>query len=144
MSIQQAIITLVSAMISGVVATIVTLMVSSHKENVKIKKDLVDDIFGYRYQIANNSNNAQINLDINQNQFSRAMNRIPIVFDGNNAVMSAYDKFYDTLTITDAKERSFKSDEALIDLLKELCKAAGIKCSNWNDSRFKRTFSVQK
>ena len=34
------------------------------------------------------------------------------------------------------------TDDVLITLLKTMCKSAGIKCNDWNDSRFTRVFKV--
>lgn len=59
-------------------------------------------------------------------------------------VCNYYNNIYDTLSIFNPEERRVKSDEALIDLLKQMCKAAHVKCNNWNDSRFKRVCRISK
>lgn len=141
MSIQQAIITLVGAIISGVLATYITLAVNKRDEKIRVRQQLVDDIFGYKYQLSDSTGVTQI-LDINSKGFVRALNRIPIIFWEDAKVLNAYDKFYDTLSIADEQERKEKSDEELINLLKALCKASKIDCDNWNDSRFKRVFKI--
>lgn len=140
MSVQQAIITLIGAIISGVLATCITIFINHRNEKIRLKQQVVDDIFGFKYQLSNVSTSGI--FDIYSKGFIRAMNRIPIVFHDEKIVLSAYDKFYDMAKIADPKERSDKMDEALIDLLKVLCHAANIKCDNWNDSRFKRTFGI--
>lgn len=140
MTIQQALITLAAAVISGVLATAITIVVNAYHERIRLKQALVDDIFGYKYQLSNQNSN----IDIYSQGFSRAMNRVPIIFDKDNNVLDAYDKFYDTLSIADPYEKQKKSDEALIVFLRQLCISAHIKCDNWNDSRFKRVFNVGK
>lgn len=140
MSAEQAIITLVAAVISGVLATIITIFINRYQELIRQKQDLVDDIFGFKYQLAD-SYNKEMN-DIYSQGFCRAMNRVPIVFNKEESVLQAYDKFYDTLSISNPNERKMKSDEALMVFLREICKAAHIKCDNWSDSRFKRTFNL--
>ena len=140
MTTQQAIVTLIAAIISGVLATIITICVNTYNETIRIKQALVDDIFGYKYQLIESRQNS--NMDIYSQGFSRAMNRVPIVFCNDNKVLDAYDKFYDTLSIVAPIEKKTKSDEALIVFMKELCVAAHIKCDNWNDSRFTRTYHV--
>lgn len=137
-TIQQIIVTLIGAIISGVLATIITISVNARNEEIRIKRALVDDIFGFRYQLLSGQNDK---VDIYSQGFVRAMNRIPVVFYKDNKVLDACDKLYDTLEIRDPIERKNKSDEALIVFMKELCIAAHIKCDNWNDSRFKRTFN---
>lgn len=102
MTIQQAIITLVSAIISGVLATIITFIINAHKEKIRTRQALVDDIFGYKYQLTNNNEK----IDINGKGFARAMNRIVIVFNDEPSVLEACDKFYETLSITDVRGRS--------------------------------------
>ena len=140
MSVQQAIITLVGAIFSGILATVITLYVNRRAERTRLKQQVVDDIFGYKYQLSNTGNT--LNFDINSKGLVRAINRIPVIFHDEKNVLDAYDKFYNAATIADANERAQKMDEALIDLLKVLCKSANIKCDNWNDSRFKRVFNI--
>lgn len=142
MSVQQAIITLVAAVVSGVFATIITICINSYNEQIQKKRALVDDIFGFKYQLLEEQND--INVDIYSMGFCRALNRVPIIFDKEKKVLEAYDKFYDTLSIFNSEERRVKTDEALIDLLKQMCKAAHVKCNNWNDSRFKRVCRISK
>lgn len=139
MTIQQAIITLIAAIISGVLATGITLYVNRRTEEIKLKQQVVSDIFGYKYQLSNEGTKY---LDINAKGLVQAINRIPIAFHDEKSVLEAYDKFYDTATIGNRDERSRKMDEALIDLLKALCRSSHIKCDNWNDSRFKRIFNI--
>lgn len=141
MSVQQAIITLIAAIISGILATIITISINTYLANIRRKQDLVDDIFGFKYQLTAGN---VLHQDIYSKGFSRAMNRVPIVFYKDKNVLEKYDRFYDTLLISDKAERKTKSDEALINFLKELCKAAHIKSANWNDSVFKRTFDISK
>lgn len=139
MTVQQAIITLIAAIISGILATIITISINAYLADIKKKQDLVDDIFGFKYQLTGGEGAKQ---DIYVNGFLRAMNRVPIVFYKDKNVLDKYDIFFDALLISDENEKRIKSDEALINFLKELCKAAHIKSDNWNDSVFKRTFNI--
>lgn len=142
MSVQQSIITLASAIVSGALATFITLAWNNHLEIIRMKQELVYDIFGFKYQLmGDNLNNSS---DIYSKGFSNAMSRVPVVFDKDTEVLDAYDKLYDTLFISDPLEKSKKADEALICFLKAICKAAKIECENWNDSRFARVFTVGK
>ena len=45
MTVQQAIITLIAAIISGILATIITISINAYLADIKRKQDLVDDIF---------------------------------------------------------------------------------------------------
>ena len=139
-TIQQAIVTLIAAIISGILATIITIYVNKYNEGIRIKQMLIDDIFGFKYQLTSIVQNNKI--DIYSQGFVRAMNRVTIVFCNDKNVLDALDKFYDTILIADPMEKKNKSDEALIVLIKEMCGSAHIKCDKWNDSRFKRTFNL--
>ena len=130
-------ITLISSIISGILATAITLYVNYKKEQLKIKRDLVDDVFGYRYQLSGNR------AHIDKSGIMKALNRIPIVFDDNEEVLKAYDKLHDVASMNlDPTARNMKMEDSLITLYKEMCKAAGIRVSNWNDSRVKNIFNV--
>lgn len=48
MSVQQAIIALIAAIISGILATIITISINTYLANIRRKQDLVDDIFGFK------------------------------------------------------------------------------------------------
>ena len=109
MSKEQIAITLVGAIVSGVLATIITLVINAKAEKKRRKQQLVDDIFGYKYQMTGSTLNA---LDINCQGLTRALNRVIIVFHDDPEV------------------------------LRTMSKSAGIKCNDWNDSRFTRVFKV--
>lgn len=70
--------------------------------------------------------------------FFVALNRIPIVFSDDKDVIEAWDRLYESAI--NYQGSSEQKDDALITLLKELCRATGIKCSDWNDSRVTRVF----
>ena len=84
MTVQQAIITLVAAIISGILATIITISINAYLADIKRKQDLVDDIFGFKYQLTDGD---ATNKDIYAKGFSRAMNRVPIIFYKNKNVV---------------------------------------------------------
>lgn len=127
-------VTIVSSIISGVLATVITLYINHRSEQIRVKKDLVDDIFGYRYQISNNYNG-------NKAEINRALNRIPIVFNKHKEVLQAYDKLYEcTILETNTKEKVI--DDALVTLYKAMCMAAKIEVKEWNDSRIKNVLKV--
>ena len=51
MSTDAIVVTIVASLLSGALATIVTLYINSKRETLRRKKCLVEDIFGYRYQL---------------------------------------------------------------------------------------------
>ncbi len=132
MSIEVAIITLIGAIVSGVLATAVTLYVNHKSEIMREKKCLVADIFGYRFLIYKN----------NAEKFYAALNRVPIVFKNNKEVIVAYEQLHKNSLITDPKERSQKMNDSLVTFMKELCKATKINCYNWNYSKVLNVFGA--
>lgn len=129
-------VTIIAAIISGVLATAITLFVNYKTEQLKIKRALVDDVFGYRFQLTQGYHG-------DKTEICKALNRIPIIFNGDKNVLAAYDKFYDIVTTPQLNNiGSGKIDDALVTLYKEICKAAKIEVSDWNDSRIMRALNV--
>lgn len=130
---ENIIISLIGAIFSGVLATIVTLFIN-HKAEIKSrKKKLAADIFGYRFLI---NKPEQIGI------FYAALNQVPIIFSDDEEVMDAYEKLLENSLLIDSKDRTRKMDEALITFLKAICKATGIDCKNWNDSKVMKVFGA--
>ena len=135
MSKGQITITLVGAIISGVLATVITLVINAKAEKKRRKQQLVDDIFGYKYQMTGAKSDS---LDINCQGLTRALNRVTIVFHDDSDVLQALDNLWAAVKGDNTKI----TDDLLITLLKTMRKSAGIKCNDWNDSRFIRVFKV--
>ena len=135
MSKGQITIALVGAIISGVLATVITLVINAKAEKKRRKQQLVDDIFGYKYQMTGSTSNP---LDINCQGLTRALNRVTIVFHDDSDVLQALDNLWAAVNGDNTKI----TDDVLITLLKTMCKSADIKCNDWNDSRFTRVFKV--
>lgn len=129
-----AIISLIGTIISGVLATIVTLYINHKQELLREKRSLVADVFGYRFLINKGDERAE--------KFYAALNRIRIVFDENKDVVQALEELYAGAMIKDPAERTKKMNDSLVTLLKNLCKAIGVKCDNWNDSKVLNVFGV--
>lgn len=125
-------ITIVSSIISGFLATIITLFVNHRAEVKRIKRELVDDIFGYRYLLSDKMQGH----GCDKSPLNRAFNRVPIIFNKNPKILEAYYKFFDT---TDAQIKN----DALITLYKEMCNDIGIDVENWNDSRINRIVIIE-
>ena len=99
------------------------------------KTTALDDIFVYKYQMTGSTLNA---LDINCQGLTRALNRVIIVFHDDPEVMKALDNLWLAINGKNTKI----TDDLLITLLRTMSKSAGIKCNDWNDSRFTRVFKV--
>ena len=129
--VMNIIITLVAAVISGILATIITLYINHKKEIERQKKELAADIFGYSF-LLNKSSGTE--------KFYAALNRVPIIFAGDKDVIAAYDNLWQSSKIDDPKMRDIKMNEELITFLKAICKSLKINCSDWNDSKVLNVF----
>ena len=127
------IISLIGAIFSGVFATIVTLFINHKGEIKNRKKKLAADIFGYRFLI---NKPEQIGI------FYAALNQVPIIFSDDEEVLDAYEKLLENSLLIDSKDRIRKMNESLITFLKAICKATGIDCKNWNDSKVMKVFGA--
>lgn len=133
MILENAIVSLIGAVISGALATIITLFINHKNEIKREKKAVVTEIFGYRF-LLNRQGGAE--------RFYAALNRVPIVFNDELEVIRAYEELHANSLIKDPNERGKKMNDSLVTLLKALCKATGIKCENWNDSKVLNVFGA--
>ena len=133
MTLINAIISLIGAVMSGVLATIITLYINHKNEIMREKKAVVAEIFGYRF-LLNRQGGAE--------KFYASLNRVPIVFNDEEEVLQAYEELHANSLIRDWNERGKKMNDSLVTLLKALCKATGIKCDNWNDSKVLNVFGA--
>jgi len=133
MTLTNAIITLIGAVLSGVLATIITLYINHKNEVMREKKTVVAEIFGYRFLLKKQGG---------AEKFYAALNKVPIVFNDEEEVLQAYEELHANLLIKDLDERGKKMNDSLVTLLKALCTATGIKCDNWNDSKVLNVFGA--
>ena len=136
---EQIVISIVTILLSGVLASVITLFITHSWEQRQLRRQLAYDIFGSKQALIEGESD-----DESRRLFSQAMNRVPVVFSAYPKVLSEYDHLHDTLQISNPRERSNKANEALITFMKELCKAARIDVSDWNDGRITRAFSVKQ
>ena len=126
---QQMIMTIIAAMISGIITSTLLLFITTYQTKLQNKRDLIDNIFSYRYQYLQCN---RTDLEKGEVDFTREISRIPIVFNDDKKVLNALEHFYE-------KAESGIRDGAFVILLKQLCISEHFNCRNWNDSRFTKT-----
>lgn len=124
------VITIIASLLSGAVATLVTLFVNKKDEKKKIKLNLVNEIIGYRFQL-NKS------FPEERNDIYYALCRIPIVFNDNATVMYAFNEFAKNVKISGSENEIKKSEECKENLIWELCEAVDLKYERWDTDNFK-------
>lgn len=132
MTLQATIISLIGAIISGALATIITLYVNHRSEIKRLKRELASDIYGYRFLINKGAQGAE--------KFYVSLNKVPIIFQDDQNVIQAYEALHNASQISDASIRSQKMNDCLVSFLKAICEATGIDCTNWNDSKVMSVF----
>lgn len=75
-------------------------------------------------------------------EISKVLNKIPIVFNKDDAVLVARDNLFVASTEANPIKRGTDMDACLLELIKATAKASGIHCDNWSNDRFVRAFYV--
>lgn len=123
---QAILITIVSSLVSGVVGAVFSVWYFYKLERHKLKLDLARRLLGNRFSIKGDA-------------FSCAMNEVIAVFADSEAVLSKMGRLYEVLQTPGTPN----ADGALIDFLKEVCKASGLSQVTLNDGYFIKTFNVR-
>ena len=130
MDTSYAIITIIAALLSGAIATIITICVNKKYETRKNKLDLVNQIIGYRYQL-------YTPLHQGRAEIYSALCRIPIVFNDNSAVMFAFNEFIVNVRNAGTTEEMARSERKKEALIRSLCEAVNLKYEKWETDNFK-------
>ena len=115
---ENIVLVLVTALISGLLATIVTIWWQHRSELRRKKMDIFETLMSYRYMI---SNQESVN----------ALNSVDIVFYKDEAVRKAYAAFLNET----GKKPEFNPNTAdkYLKLLEEMSKSLGLKDIHWDD-----------
>lgn len=135
MTIENIILVLVSALISGLFATYVTDLNQKIQQEKQLKLKLASDVFGYRYQLKTSSG-------IKETEFICALNKVPIIFSNSKEVMDAYTKFLHSSR--DDKSTEEENNSTLINLIKRICEDIGINHFYWDDKIIETPFSMKQ
>lgn len=128
---EEMLMTFIAALISGLIATIISNMYYSKQKKLQKKIDLLDDIFGYRYQLAEGYTGTQSDI-------IRALNRIPIVFAKSKEIIKGFYEYHQAI------QSSQDANDRFVSLLKNMCLEIGVDSKGWNDSYVKAVFSAKK
>ena len=120
-------ITIIAAMISGLVGALLSTVVYLKRENRKFKVDTLKRFAANRF-------------DLKGDEFSRALNEIYIVFNDSAKVMNALSDFHKALT---SRQNELGSQDTLVKLFKAMCKDVKIKHGEFTDSFFLIPFNTK-
>ena len=118
---KESVLIIVTALISGLVATILTILYQRIAEAKKDKKDIFKTLMSHRYLITDKDN-------------VEALSRVEVVFYKNKAVRVCWHKF---LSAADDAAKNPKSENTILDkylrLLEEIAKCTGCKGIDWEN-----------
>ena len=117
--------TIIGALLSGVVAVIVSTIYYRRYEHRKAKLDTLKRFAAYRY-------------DVKGEEFSRALNEIFIAFVESRDVLKALSDYHEKVT---AKQASL---DHLVKLFKAMCNDLNIAYDQFNDSFFLCPFNTRQ
>ncbi|MBQ9520181.1 MAG: hypothetical protein IJR67_01750 [Acholeplasmatales bacterium] len=108
---------IISATISGLLATVITILVNKYNETKAEKKKVLSVLLAYRYDIVNVEN-------------VNTMNRIQMIFYKNVKVIKAWNEFNDS-TYDQGKENQIV--DKYLKLLEEIAAASGYSKMKWDN-----------
>ena len=124
-------ITLVSSLLSGLIGVLISYWFYARLEKRKMKTETARKLFANRH-------------DMHGTGFHEAMNEIMIAFSDCQNVIDLIENLFKTVE-TPRHARSEKAaDEALIKLMKAICKDIGIEYKTLPDSYYLKFFSMPR
>ncbi len=115
--------TLLAAVVSGTLATIIAIIFNNKLEKKREKKNLAEDLFGYRFQLNNSKGDRK--------ELCNALGRVPIVFNSDKGVIDSYRILFEAILNGDKA-----SDDKLVNFYRSVALAAKLNSHNWNDNMF--------
>lgn len=120
---------LVSSAISGILGVVISSRFYSRLERRRIKMKTAIKMFGNKHDISGNS-------------FKESINEAIIVFSDSEDVVQNVQNLFQVVGTPKAAKTPDASEEALIKLMKSICKDVGIKHKNLPDSYYLKFFTV--
>jgi hypothetical protein len=128
---EMLLVTVVSSLLSGLVGVIVSSIFFSRLERRKLKIETARKLFGSRHEITGK-------------EFQEAMNEVMIVFSDCSDVIDSMENLWRVVDTPKNARPDKAADDALILLMKSICKDIGIKYKKLSDAYYLRFFIVPK
>lgn len=126
-TIEYILVTIVASLLSGIIGVVVSFYFYSRLERRKMKIETARKLFGAKHEM-------------HGKEFQEAMNELMIVFSDSDEVMSKMENLW-TVVATPPQSRGEKAaDDAMINLMKSMCRNIGIKYKNLSDTYFLKCF----
>lgn len=125
------VLTLLSSAVSGILGVFISSAFYSKMEKKRIKLETARKLFGSKH-------------DITGKEFQEAINELIVVFSDNRQVICSVQRLFEVLESPRELRASGAADEALIQLMKAVCKSVGIKYKNLPDSYYLKFLGVPR
>ena len=116
---ENAILIIITSLISGILATVITIIVQKHNETLKEKKEIFSVLMAHRYLIHDKDN-------------VEALNKIDAVFYKQKEVRKKWVDFIDTADKA-SKDPSINVYDKYLKLLEVMADAVGYKNISWDE-----------
>ena len=126
---EAVILALVSSAISGILGVVISSWFYSRLERRRIKLETARKMFGSKHAISGNS-------------FQESINEVIIVFSDSEDVVQKVQELFQVVETPLPARGPKAADEALIKLMKAICKDVGIQYKNLPDSYYLKFFGV--
>ncbi len=119
-------ITIISSLISGILAAIISIFYYRRAEKIKAKIETLKNFCGYRY-------------DLRGDNFTKTLNEIFIVFQDSKDVLEKLNQFHEVIISHQAE----LANGRLVLLFKAMCNDLKINPNKYSESFFLKAFNVK-
>lgn len=129
MTYEYILLTIVASLVSGLIGVVVSYIFYSRLERRKIKLDTARKMFGSKHQM-------------HGKDFQEAVNEVMIVFSDSQEVIDSMENLWKVVSTPQSARGEKAADEAMILLMKSMCKNIGIKYKKLPDAYYLKYFSI--
>lgn len=126
---EMIILTIMSSLFSGLIGVLVSYYFFSRLETRKMKVETARKMFGSKHAIGGKD-------------FQEAVNEVMIVFSDSQIVIDAMENLWKVVETPQHARAAKAPDEAMISLMKAMCRDIGIKYKKLPDSYYLKFFTV--
>lgn len=131
MTSEMILVTIAASLLSGIIGVTISSIFFSRLEKRKLKAETARKLFGSRHEITGKD-------------FQEAINEVMIVFSDSNEVIDSMENLWEVIETPVSARSETAADDALISLMKAICKDLGIKYKKLSDAYYLRFFVVPK
>ena|SRR5690554_3330962 len=129
MTLEMIILTIASSALSGILGVVISSIFYARLEKRRIKLETARKMFGSKHAISGK-------------EFQESINEVMIVFSDSQEVIDLVQELFEVVSTPRSARAPDAADEAMIKLMKGVCKNIGIKYKKLPDSYYLKFFGV--